>query len=87
MERPLKEQVYLDLTDTPYNIRREAGRGNSDFNAFSKQDTGQMVGLREETLVFGGHGHSFCSELQFSTWTEALEASTESATYLDAEGR
>ena len=68
----LTENVDLIITDPPYNVRRLAGRRNSDYDVLTMEEMEECVEVISTILKPGGHGVLFCSDLQFSSWYKAL---------------
>ena len=65
--------VQLILTDPPYNIRRERGRANSEYDSLSELDMKTTVELCSKLLRPGGHLFMFCSIEQFLIWRTLLQ--------------
>lgn len=82
----LFERVEFVLTDPPYNIRRERGRSNSDYDVFTLQDMNELVGLFSEVMELGAHGHLFCADVQFKDWLDVLSSQKETVEYQDLDG-
>ena len=68
----LEEQVDLLLTDPPYNVRREANKGNSRYDVFYESDIMDLCDLCKHVLKPGAHGLIFCSFQQFELYREHL---------------
>ena len=78
--RALPENVQLLLTDPPYNTRSSQGRNNSSYDIFTSADMRNVADIAKEVLCPGGHGHIFCSGLQFMQWSNALRRTKETVT-------
>lgn len=73
----LNANVDLLLTDPPYNIRKEGGRTNSEYDQFTENDMEELIEFAATVLKKGGHGIIFCSFSQFPTYHKLLQKHTE----------
>lgn len=71
--------VDLFCTDPPHNVQSIPSRSNSDYDVFSNTYIENMAHLIWGVRKNGGHGHIFCSELQFGWWYKQVRKVTESA--------
>ena len=60
--------TQLVLTDPPYNVRRERGAGDADYDSLTKEEMKKVVDLVANLLRPGGHAVLFCSVQQFPSW-------------------
>lgn len=64
----LSGKVQFLLTDPPYNLRRERGDANAEYDELSSKDMKKVVELTADVLRPGGHGFIFCSFQQLQKW-------------------
>lgn len=69
----LEEKVQLALLDPPYNIRRNRGRGNADYDVLEIPDMSDIVTLLNTLLRPGGHAIIFCTAQQYAMWARLFE--------------
>lgn len=62
------ENVQLVLSDPPYNVRRQSGSANSDYDFLSKDEMKDCVDHIADLLRPGGHVILFCTVQQFTIW-------------------
>ena len=75
----LSNSVQLLLTDPPYNVRRDRGMEDSEYDVITFEQMIEVSRTASQILREGGHGIIFCSHEQISEWVEAL--STPEITY------
>lgn len=66
----LDDMVQLVLTDPPYNIRRERGKVDSEYDSITINQMKQVVQTIRNVLRPGGHGIVFCSYQQHQQWMD-----------------
>lgn len=54
------------IAGQPYNIRRQAGRPDSEYDMFKEQELGEFLDLSKVGLEPDGHGYVCCSTLPFA---------------------
>ena len=81
----LEDSVDLLLTDPPYNIRKDAGKENSDHDAFSDDDMKELAEFSRKVLKKGGHGIIFCAFSQFETYRTLLSSFNEQVLDFDTD--
>ena len=67
-EGSIESKVQLILTDPPYNVRRESGTGDAEYDSLSRAEMKQVVDLVATLLRPGGHALLFCTVQQFVQW-------------------
>ena len=60
--------AQLVLTDPPYNIRKDRGCANSEYDSLATDEMKEVVHIISNLLRPGGHAIVFCSIKQFSIW-------------------
>lgn len=73
----LGESADLFLCDLPYNVHRQRDLQNSDHNVFKATDLESFCEIADYVLKREGHGHIFCSAVQFATLGKAFLRSYE----------
>jgi len=79
-DHEFNQNTQLLLLDPPYNVRRNAGRDDSDYDVFTDKDMDEAITTIDSLLRPGGHAIIFCSIQQFPIWESKLRShvSTES---------
>lgn len=70
-------KVELLIVDPINNILCQAGRSDSKYEVFKKQDIADIVDLSEVSLTLGQYDSVFCSTLQLAELTHDLKRWTE----------
>lgn len=75
--RELSSRVQLVLCDPPFNVRRERGLNNSEYDRLSFADMKRLVNRVTELVRKGGHIIIMCSREQHVIWQRLFQCATE----------
>lgn len=68
--------VNVLLTYPPYTTRSAKYRANSEYHSMKTNEIVGVVELAANVMAPEGHGHMFCSALQFPHWVTLLDQNT-----------
>lgn len=69
--------IYLVLTDPPYNVLSEEGKASIEHYVFTQEDIRNLVELCLDFMALKVYEHILCAWLQFGGWYQSPLGQTE----------
>lgn len=73
----LADSVGFLLCNPSYNVRRHGESEDTSQEVLGPTDMDSLCNQLKTFIASGGHGHAFCSALQFSSWWRGRVCLTE----------